>query len=248
MPADSVGAGASWWAALPAVVPVSLRERGDTAGRGRATPIVDRSAAQHLVRRRRHLELEAVRSADGELLRSDAIDGAHLSSAALARLEHLLGRALAQLGVEGRQVEVVDDGVCCALRREPGCSTSVSSPEGTLTLRDREVVLRPTGGGSPPARVPAHREGARPRDVPAHPPPRARSGPVVHPAPGLPPAPERRHGSAVQDRHGASTSTAASHLWSPPAPARVRAACAGAGVDGVGSGGAQLTRSRRPRP
>lgn len=145
LPADStdpVGTGASWWEAPPALVPVSLRERGDTVSRGRATPIADRSAAQHLLRRRRHLELEAVRAADDELLRFGVAEANELSAAALARFQHLVGRGLAQLGVRENQVEVVDGDVCCVLRREPGHVTSVPSSEGMLTLCDLDVEIR----------------------------------------------------------------------------------------------------------
>jgi hypothetical protein len=139
---DPVGSSTSWWDAPVAEVPISLRERGDTSSRGRSSPIADRSAAQESLRRRRQLELEAIRRVDAELLAHDPIAGSIVSQAALDRFEQLVGRALAIMPVRAGRVEHVDGAICCVVERMRGEHTAVSSPEGTLTLLGLAVSLR----------------------------------------------------------------------------------------------------------
>lgn len=139
---DPVSATVSWWEAPPALVPVSLRERGDTAARGTASPIPDRSAAQRELRLRREQEMAAARRVDIELLAQQDLDAGLLSAAALARIEELVGRALAQMPVPASQVEVADGGVVCVL--EPTTEGSVvRSADGTLTFGRLKVRIRP---------------------------------------------------------------------------------------------------------
>jgi uncharacterized protein (TIGR02677 family) len=145
--ADDPGTTSSWWDAPPARVPISLRERGDTASRGNASPIPDRSAAQRALRHRREQELTAARRVDTELLALDRLDGSYVSGAALARVQQLLGRALAQIPVGATSIEVVDGSVICVVERvgAVGEGTTVSSAEGTLTVFGLRVSVRPLG-------------------------------------------------------------------------------------------------------
>jgi uncharacterized protein (TIGR02677 family) len=140
---DPVSNVTSWWDAPLAVVPISLRERGDTAIRGNASPIADRTVAERDLRRRRDQELTAARRVDTELLAHGQLDGSHLSMAGLSRFEQLVGRALAQMPTEGRRVELVDGTLVCVLERTGQQSTTVSSPEGTLSLLNLSVRVRP---------------------------------------------------------------------------------------------------------
>ena len=137
---DPVSTATSWWAAPRAPVPISIRQRGDTANRGRPSPIADRSQAQRLLRHRRQLEADARRRVDAELLDAD-LDGRELSAAALTRLEELIGRTLHLLGTRFDHHERIDGAVRCRIERTPGRATTVSSPEGTLVLRDLTVTV-----------------------------------------------------------------------------------------------------------
>lgn len=139
---EPVPTATSWWEAPPARVPISLRERGETASRGRPSPIADRSGAQRLVQRRRELELAAIRQVDAELAAAGSVDGCTLSMAALNRLEELVGRALARMPVRAGRVELADGGVHCQVERAPGKATAVFSPEGILTLRGLRITVR----------------------------------------------------------------------------------------------------------
>ena len=131
----------SWWDAPAALVPVSLRERGDTASRGNATPIPDRSAAERALRSRRERERTAIGRVDTELLALDRLDGSRVSSAGLDRLEQLVGRALAQIRVDAARIEVVDGALTCIVARTPGQGTRVTSTDGTLRLFDLGVRI-----------------------------------------------------------------------------------------------------------
>jgi uncharacterized protein (TIGR02677 family) len=137
----------SWWDAPRAAVPVSLRARGDTTNRGRTTPIADRSVAQRLVRHRRADEADARRLVDEELLAAADLDGARLSSDALARLQQLVGRSLTQLGVHGASHERTEGAISCKVRRQPGRTTTVTCPEGDLSLRGLVIVLERVSAG-----------------------------------------------------------------------------------------------------
>lgn len=143
---DPVGAGTSWWDAPLAVVPVSLRERGDTTARGTASPLPDRSAARRAIARRREQEAVASRRVDVELLALGRLDGTTVSAAGLARLEQLLGRALAQLPVGAKDATVTDGAIALRVERRQGVATQVRSPDGTLRVRDLDIVLRAAGG------------------------------------------------------------------------------------------------------
>jgi uncharacterized protein (TIGR02677 family) len=143
---DPVSTGTSWWDAPRARVPLSIRQRGDTTNRGGTSPIPDRGAAQRLLRHRRQQELDARRRVDIELLDQTDLDGSTLSSAALARLQELISRTLQQLDTTARRHQRPDGLLVCAIERTPGRHTTVSSPEGRLTLYHLEVSVSPTSG------------------------------------------------------------------------------------------------------
>lgn len=138
---DPVSTSTSWWDAPVATVPISLRERGDTTNRGRPSPITDRTAAQHLLRLRRQHERDARRRVDRELLDQSELDGATLSAAAFVRLQELIGRTLHQLDTVAAHHERPDGLVICRLARTRGRHTTVSSPDGTLTLSDLTITI-----------------------------------------------------------------------------------------------------------
>ncbi len=138
---DPAGSSTSWWDAPRAPVPLSIRERGDTSNRGRTTPMADRAAAQRLIRHQRHQEAEGRRRVDSELLEAGPLDGARLTTAGLARLQQLVGRNLASLGVRAAHHVRTEDGIRCTVRRVPGTMTVVTCPEGRLTFADLAVEV-----------------------------------------------------------------------------------------------------------
>ena len=139
---DPVSITTAWSDAPQATVPVSLRERGDTAPRGFASPITDRSAAQQEIRRRREQELAALRRADTELLALSDGTGRPLSSAALARLESLVGRAVQTMPIGAENFTVSDDSLVVALSRATGEGSTIRALEGTLRFADLVVSVR----------------------------------------------------------------------------------------------------------
>lgn len=137
---DPVPTTTPWREAPRATVPVSIRTRGETTNRGRASPVRDRSQEKELMRERRRRVAEARRRVDRELLDLGTLDGSFVSMAALGRLLGLLDRASVRRGDNGwRSVE--DGALLCRVKTTPGRSTVVSCPEGILRLTDRTVEL-----------------------------------------------------------------------------------------------------------
>ena len=140
---DPVASATSWADAPGARVPVSMRERGDTAQRGRASPIRDRSAERELLRRRRERERADSERVVAEILAWAAMTPelrAPLTMPAFATLRDLVGQASAsaRVGTTGA-ASTMTGGLCCDLVRVPGQSTVVECVEGRLVLQDLVV-------------------------------------------------------------------------------------------------------------
>ncbi|MQA16499.1 MAG: TIGR02677 family protein [Pseudonocardiaceae bacterium] len=143
---DPVPPTTSWWDAPPARVPVSLRERGDTANRGPAARVVDRSAQrEHLLSRRREeerraaaarAEIRTVTGPDGAVP-----DGAQLSDPGLRELQRLLAPAIAALGADRSKGEAELGGLRCVVERSAGRDTTLCTPAGRLRLQDLQVAV-----------------------------------------------------------------------------------------------------------
>jgi uncharacterized protein (TIGR02677 family) len=141
---DPVATSTSWWNAPRAPVPISIRQRGDTTSRGRASPIPDRSKEQELLRRRREQDRASRERVDLELLDATELDGRTLSPAALRRLQELVGRALARLRVGAPRAVHAERGLVCRIARTPGQHTRVRSSAGTLTFLDLCIAVAPS--------------------------------------------------------------------------------------------------------
>jgi uncharacterized protein (TIGR02677 family) len=128
-PDPRVGPTTSWWHAEPVPVPVSLRERGDRAMRGRTSRVPDPTADRLRLTAEAEWEAEQRQAAAAELALAGALHGATISPAARDLLLDLVGALLAQ---SGEQVTDLDAGL--ALRAVPGPDTVVSSPDGTTTF------------------------------------------------------------------------------------------------------------------
>lgn len=145
--ADDPVASITPWASAPrAVVPVTLRERGERQQRGRASPVRDRAMERETLRRER----EAMRVADGrvaqELLDVADADGrlidVHVSTRALQRIRALLSASGARRVPNDPTRRAQDRDLACELTRRVGPTVRIDCPEGMLTLLDAELRLR----------------------------------------------------------------------------------------------------------
>ena len=142
---DPVPSNTAWKDAPRAVVPVSLRERGEIHQRGNTTPIRDRRKERRLIKDRRTSESESRKIAAAELLASagedGSINGARLSMPAFVLLRDLIGRS-GYWRTPGKDTRVLADaGVRCEIRRIDAGSTMVACPEGRLVLRNMTVTV-----------------------------------------------------------------------------------------------------------
>ena len=128
----------SWRDAPRAVVPVSLRERGETTARGKPTPVRDRRSERELIRQHRERSRVATEAAAAELLScADSqghVDGAEMSVAGFSMLRDLISRSGHGGDVQADTRTVTAHGVRCTIHRIEGSSTAVKCPEGRLVL------------------------------------------------------------------------------------------------------------------
>ena len=149
---DPAPSSTSWRDAPRAVVPVSLRERGNTKQLGSPTPMRDRRNERDLIRRGREFAGHARESAVAELLRcADAhgrIDGSQMSVGCFSLLRDLISRSGHGSGGRSETRTVEESGVSCTVSRIEGASTTVECPEGRLVMRGLVVsVARAQGTG-----------------------------------------------------------------------------------------------------
>jgi uncharacterized protein (TIGR02677 family) len=147
---DPVSTQTSWWDAPRAPVAVSLRERGDTTNRGRASPMPDQRAARELLRKRRAQAAARRDALDIELAGLGDPHGAVLAGPAFERLQHVLG-GVRHLRPDERGWRRHHDGaLTCAVRRADR-DTVISGAGGTLTLHRLEVRLSRRSTAAPEA-------------------------------------------------------------------------------------------------
>jgi uncharacterized protein (TIGR02677 family) len=140
----------SWWQGPVAEVPLTLREYGHRAIKGRAGSRADYSAAK----RARLAEREAAelkrREALAELARHPGkLGSVRLSDQARTVLLDMYGKALAGHGralTGSAEVTASADGLRIAVRCAPGQSTVITSPAGRMELVGLSVVIRPASG------------------------------------------------------------------------------------------------------
>ena len=154
---DPVPTVTPWRDAPAAIVPMSLRIRGSTGQRGRATPIRDRERERDLLRRRRELDRVERETAASDLVacadQDGWIAGASMSVASFSMLRDLISRSTfgAQMGTGVRSATRL--GVRCEVRRVAGAETVVDCPEGRFVMRDMVVKVvaddRPDRAGAP---------------------------------------------------------------------------------------------------
>ncbi|MXW94992.1 MAG: TIGR02677 family protein [Acidimicrobiaceae bacterium] len=135
----------SWRDARGAVVPVSLRERGDTTARGRPTPVRDRRRERERIRLQRECSRAATEATVAEVLScadtQGRIDGVEMSAAGFLMLRDLISRSRQAGDVHADVRTVTEYGVRCTVHRVEGASTVVKCPEGQFVMRGLVVFL-----------------------------------------------------------------------------------------------------------
>jgi hypothetical protein len=143
-PDPRIGPTTSWWDSDPVQVPLSLRERGDRAIRGRTSRVPDPTADRLRLTAEAQREAEQRRAAAAELALAGALDGATISPAARDLLLDLVADLLAR-----HRAEVTDHDVGLQLRAVPGQDTVVHSPDGTTTFVALSLSVTGTGESAP---------------------------------------------------------------------------------------------------
>jgi uncharacterized protein (TIGR02677 family) len=128
-PDPRVGPMTSWWDADPVHVPVSLRERGDRAMRGRTSRVPDPTADRLRLIAEARQEAEQRQAAAAELALTGSLHGATISPAARNLLLDLVAELLAR-----HRDETTDHDAGLRLRAVPGPDTVVTSSDGTTTF------------------------------------------------------------------------------------------------------------------
>jgi uncharacterized protein (TIGR02677 family) len=135
-PDPRVGPTTSWWDADPVPVPLSLRERGDRAMRGRTSRVPDPTADRLRLIAEAQREAEQRQAAVAELTLTGALHGATVSPAARDLLLELVAALLAQQGEE-----ITDRDAGLRLRAVPGPDTVVESSDGTVTFAGLDLAV-----------------------------------------------------------------------------------------------------------
>jgi uncharacterized protein (TIGR02677 family) len=143
-PDPRAGPMTSWWDSDPVQVPVSLRERGDRAMRGRSSRVPDPTADRLRLTAEARREAEQRQAAAAELALTGSLHGATISPAARTLLLDLVAELLAR-----HRGETVDHDVGLLLRAVPGPDTVITSPDGTTTFVGLSLTVSGTAEWAP---------------------------------------------------------------------------------------------------
>ena len=149
-PDPRTGPATSWWDSEPVPVPLSLRERGDRAIRGRTSRVPDPTADRRRLIAQAQREAELRQAAAAELALAGHLDRAVISPAARDLLLDLVSDLLAR-----HRTEVTDHDVGLRLNAVPGPDTVVHSPDGTITFDGLTLSVTGTAQWVPASQVPA---------------------------------------------------------------------------------------------
>jgi uncharacterized protein (TIGR02677 family) len=135
-PDPRLGPTTSWWHCDPVQVPVSLRERGDRALRGKTSRVPDPTADRRRLVADARREAGQRRAAASELAITGALNGATVSPAARDLLLDLLGDLLTR-----DDAQTVDHDLGLRLTARPGPDTVITSGDGTTTVYGHRLVI-----------------------------------------------------------------------------------------------------------
>ncbi|SEG85253.1 TIGR02677 family protein [Actinacidiphila yanglinensis] len=148
-PDPRVATSASWWETDPVDVPVSLRERGDRAARGRTSRVPAAGMAEAQLRAQAAAELAARQACAAELAAVGEVNGSRLSPGAREMLLDLISQAHSQHPTAQGPLEAVDAhlGVAVHIEHTPSRLTLVLSDDGRTLIHDLTLRTRAIGGG-----------------------------------------------------------------------------------------------------
>lgn len=146
-PNGRAGVMTSWWDDEPVDVPVSLRERGSRAAKGRTAMVPDFALQREALVEEVRLEHERDRAAAAELATAGDLDGATLSPAALGLMLTLLSDLLARSEDLEREANVVNTELDVVLTVAPrsGTTTTIHCPDGDMVVHDLSLSATPAG-------------------------------------------------------------------------------------------------------
>lgn len=129
-------ASTSWWDADPVDVPVSLRERGDRAARGRTARVPDVAMEREIQLAEARAERERDEAAAAELIAAGVLDRVRIAPAARDMALDRLGELLAMGQDDSDALEWVDTdlGFILHARRAPARSSVIHALDGDLTI------------------------------------------------------------------------------------------------------------------
>jgi len=149
---ERVPATTPWWKAPTAPVPVSLRDRGDRAARGRATkPSSYTAQKQRLLAEHQQAARARAAACDELAAAAERLDGIRLSGPAMAVLVELFASATAAARLDsgaGRprfqagESALADTGLTLTVIAETGHITCIRSATGEMHFHDLRLTLR----------------------------------------------------------------------------------------------------------
>ncbi len=142
-PDPRIGPMTSWVAADPIDVPVSLRQRGTRAAKGRSARVPDISTDRAIVEAAVRAEAERNAQVATELSAAGQLDGAHLSPHARTVLLDELARLLATAPDPAVSASITNQDLGVILHAVPGGSTTVTSTDGSLVVHGYQLRCSP---------------------------------------------------------------------------------------------------------
>ena len=154
-PDPRAGPATSWWVSDPIEVPISLRERGDRAIRGRSSRVPDPTEDRQRLIAQAHREAELRNASVAELAAVGELNGARISPAARELLLEHLSKLLAQ-----NTSELTDSDTGLTLTAHPGPDTVVDGEDGTITFDGLQLDISAKSSAASARRPVGEREAA----------------------------------------------------------------------------------------
>lgn len=155
------GAATSWWEATPVDVPLSLRERGDRAARGRTARVPDVAMEREIQLADALRERQRDEAAAAELVAAGILDGVRVTPAARDMVLDRLGELLAvgQDPDEPLEWDDTDLGFTLRARPTPGRASRIHATDGELIIEGVTLEVTALSGAGLATATAAERTG-----------------------------------------------------------------------------------------